>query len=79
MQTIIQHVLRGANTCADKMAIIGRIQNERLVKVLVPPANLVEDHIVDLEGIVFPFGILVFCCGFPSSIQQKKKLIQYKL
>lgn len=37
MQPIIQHVLREANRCTDKMVRIGRTQHERFVKILIPP------------------------------------------
>ena len=81
MLPIIQHVLREANRCADKMVRIGRIQNERLVKVLVPPAELVEDLLADLEGVAFPrgFSFLVFVsvCFFfvPFLCSPKKKIV----
>ena len=52
----VQHVLREANRCADKLAQLGKIQQERLVKVLVPPMELVQDLNADLEGVAFPRG-----------------------
>lgn len=56
----IQFVLREANMCSNKMACLGRSQHEKLVKVLVPPIELVEDLTTDLEGSsCFPKRLLV--------------------
>ena len=52
----IQHVLREANRCADKLAQLGKNQHERLVKVLVPPMELLGDLKADMEGVAFPRG-----------------------
>ena len=52
----LQHVLREANRCADKMAKLGSKQNEKLVRILVPPMELVDDLLADLEGTAFPRG-----------------------
>lgn len=46
----IQHVLIEANRCADKMAWLGKTQHEKLVKVLVPTMELVDDLTANLEG-----------------------------
>ncbi|KAM7521855.1 hypothetical protein LguiA_011757 [Lonicera macranthoides] len=52
----VQHILREGNRCVDKMARIRKSQHERLVKILVPPIELVEDLNANLEGIAFPRG-----------------------
>lgn len=52
----IQHVLRKTNRCSDKMACLWKTQHERMVKVLIPPMELVGDLTTDLEGVTFPRG-----------------------
>lgn len=52
----IQHVLRKTNRCINKMARLKRIQNEKLVKILVLPIVLVDELMADLEGNAFPKG-----------------------
>lgn len=56
LEPTIQHVLQEANRCANKMAKIGSTQSEKLVKILVPPIELVYDLLMDVEGITFPRG-----------------------
>lgn len=52
----IQHVHREVNMCADKMVRLEKSEHERLVKVLVPRMELVDDLNADLEGVSFPRG-----------------------
>ncbi|KAM7508961.1 hypothetical protein LguiA_019414 [Lonicera macranthoides] len=54
MEPKVQHVLREANRCTDKMAKIGSKQSKKLVKILVPPLELVDGLLADIEGIYFP-------------------------
>lgn len=49
----IQHVLKEANRCTDKIAQLRKSQHEKLVKVLIPSVELVEDLTADLERVTF--------------------------
>lgn len=52
----IWHVLRKANRCAVKMAKLRRSQREQLVRVLIPPDDVIEDLIADMVGVSYPRG-----------------------
>lgn len=43
LNTMVKHVLWEANKCADKHAKIEGSQGERLVRMLVPPEDIIED------------------------------------
>lgn len=45
----IWHIPREANQCADGPAKLGALQREQLVKLLVPPDEVIEDMIEDIQ------------------------------
>lgn len=50
------HTLREGNKCADTLARYGGLQRERAVRILIPPNEVIEDMIADLQGTMFPRG-----------------------
>ena len=56
MDIPIRHIPRKANGCADKIAKTGGTQKEQLVKLMVPPDQLLEHLIEDIEGEGLPRG-----------------------
>lgn len=49
------HLLKEANRCADALAKMGANQNGEVVRMLVPPNEVIEE-IYDLRGVAYGRG-----------------------
>jgi len=52
----LSHILKEGNKCADTLALYGGLQHERELRILIPPNEVVEDMIADLQRTMFPRG-----------------------
>lgn len=52
----IWHVFKKANRCADEIAKLGGTKREQLVRVLIPPDDVMEDLMADMVGVSYPRG-----------------------
>lgn len=53
----VVHVLNEANKCADNLAKIGEEQGERLVRMLMPLDELIDNMKADQRGTAFERGM----------------------
>lgn len=49
MNTVVMHVFREGNRCADKLAKLRGMQSENAIRILVPLEELIEDLRADMQ------------------------------